>query len=135
MGKEVVIIAGARTAFGRMGGSLKHLFGAKLASTCLKGLIDKTGILEKGKVDSVFMGSAAHCVQALNPARWATLDAGFGYETTASYIEMQCGSAIDCINHGAAKILTGQADVVVAGGFESYSNRFAKFSMSVQPTN
>jgi len=133
MGKEVVIIAGARTAFGRMGGSLKHLFGSKLASTCLKGLIERTKILEKGKVDSVFMGSAAHCSQSINPARWATLDAGFGYETTASYIEMQCGSAIDSINHAAAKILTGQADVIVAGGFESYSNRFAKFSMSVQP--
>jgi acetyl-CoA C-acetyltransferase len=116
-----------------MGGTLKPFFGSKLASICLKGLTEKTKILEKGKVDSVFMGSAAHCSQALNPARWATLDAGLGYETTASYVEMQCGSAIDAINHAAAKILTGQADVIIAGGFESYSHRFAKFSMSVPP--
>jgi len=133
MGKEVVIVTGARTAFGRMGGSLKHIFGSKLASITIKGLVDKTKILEKSKVDCVFMGSAVHCSQSLNPARWAALDAGLGYETTASYIEMQCGSAIDSINHAAAKILTGQAEVIIAGGFESYSNRVAKFSMSVPP--
>jgi acetyl-CoA acetyltransferase len=46
---------------------------------------------------------------------------------------MQCGSAIDSINHAAWKILAGQADIIIAGGMESYSQRFAKFSMSVQP--
>jgi acetyl-CoA C-acetyltransferase len=55
------------------------------------------------------------------------------YETTASYIEMQCGSAIDSINHAAWKILTGNADIIVAGGMESYSQFPAKFSMSTPP--
>ncbi|BBO75566.1 acetyl-CoA acetyltransferase [Desulfosarcina widdelii] len=69
----------------------------------------------------------------LNPARCAALDAGVGYATSASYIEMQCGSAIDSINHAAWKILAGQADVIVAGGSESYSQMFAKFPMSQAP--
>lgn len=133
MEKGVFIVDGARTAFGKLGGTLKDLYGAKLASIALRGLVEKTKITEKTKVDSVMMGSAYHCAQASNPARWALLDAGLGYETSASYVEMQCGSAIDSINHAAAKILTGQAEVVIAGGFESISTRFAKFSMSTPP--
>ena len=133
MERQVVFVDAVRTPFGRMGGTLKDIFTSKLAGIGLKGLLDKTKILEKGKVDSVFLGSATHCSHALNPARWATLYSGAGYETTASYIEMQCGSAIDCINHAAWKILAGQADVVVAGGSESYSQMFAKFSMAQAP--
>ena len=131
--REVVFVDGVRTAFGRMGGSLRHLVTSKLGGVGIRGLVDKTGIKERGKVDCVFLGSATHCVQALNPARWATLDAGLPYETSASYIEMQCGSAIDSINHAACKILAGLADVIIAGGMESYSQMFAKFSMAVEP--
>ncbi|MEW6186931.1 MAG: acetyl-CoA C-acyltransferase, partial [Thermodesulfobacteriota bacterium] len=120
--REVVFVDGARTAFGRLGGTLKDIGASKLGGIGIKGLVEKTNIKEKGvKVDSVFLGSAAHCSIAMNPARWALLDAGLGYETTASYIEMQCGSAIDSINHAAWKILANQADVVIAGGLESYS--------------
>jgi len=129
-GREVFLIGGARTAFGRMGGALKHLFGSKLASIGIRGLVEKTGILERGRIDCVLAGSGFHCSQAQNPARWAVLDAGLGHGTSASFVEMQCGSGIDAINLGAAKILAGMADVVIAGGFESHSNRFAKFSMS-----
>jgi acetyl-CoA acetyltransferase family protein len=129
--REVYIIDGARTAFGRMGGSIKHLFGSKLASIAIKGLMDKTKIQERSHVDSVLMGSAFHCSQAQNPARWAAMDAGLGHSTSATFLETQCGTGIDAINLAASKILSGLADVVIAGGFESHSNRFAKFSMSV----
>ncbi len=131
--REVVFVHGVRTPFGRMGGTLRDIFCSRLGSLALKGLIEKTGILEKARVDSVFAGSATHCSNALNPARWCSLDAGLPYETTASYIEMQCGSAIDAINHAAWKILANQADIVIAGGMESYSQMAAKFSMSTPP--
>ncbi len=132
--REVVIVEGARTAFGRLGGTLRDIGASKLAGIGIKGLAEKAKIKEKGVVvDSVFLGSAAHCSIAMNPARWALLDAGLGYEVTASYIEMQCGSAIDSINHAAWKILANQADVVIAGGMESYSQLPAKFSMSTPP--
>ncbi len=133
MKREVVIVDATRTAFGRMGGSLRNLSASKLASIAIKGLLDKTGIMEKAHVDTVMLGSAAHCSQAVNPARWAALDAGLPYETTASYVEMQCGSAIDSINHAAWRLLTGNADVIIAGGSEAYSLIPAKFSMSVEP--
>jgi acetyl-CoA C-acetyltransferase len=116
-----------------MGGTLRDFSAEQLAGIGIKGLVEKTKIKEKGKVDCVFLGSAAHCSRAMNPARWALLYAGLPYETSASYIEMQCGSAIDSINHAAWKILAGEADVVIAGGMEAYSQIPAKFSMSSPP--
>jgi acetyl-CoA C-acetyltransferase len=132
-GREVVLIDGARTAFGRMGGTVRDMFCSQLGGIALKGLVEKTRIAEKGHVDCVFAGSATHCSHALNPARWISLAAGLPYETSASYIEMQCGSAIDAINHAAWKILANQADVVIAGGMESYSQMPFKFPSSTPP--
>jgi acetyl-CoA C-acetyltransferase len=131
--REVVFVEGVRTAFGRLGGTIRDIGASKLAAIGLRGLVDKTKILDNAKVDSVFLGSAAHCSIAANPARWATLKAGLGYETSASYVEMQCGSAIDAINHAAWKIKAGAADIVIAGGMESYSQIPARFSMSNPP--
>ncbi len=131
--REVVFVDGVRTAFGRMGGTIRDIGASRLAGIGIRGLLAKTKIAEKGKVDCVFLGSAAHCSLAFNPARWATLDAGLGYETSASYVEMQCGSAIDAANHAAWKILAGAADVIIAGGMESYSQIPARFSMSTPP--
>jgi acetyl-CoA acetyltransferase family protein len=131
--REVVFVDGVRTPFGRMGGTIRDFFCSQLGGIALKGLVEKTKITEKGSVDCVFAGSAAHCSHALNPARWISLAAGLPKETTASYVEMQCGSAIDAINHAAWKILANHADVIIAGGMESYSQAFAKFPMSTQP--
>jgi len=69
----------------------------------------------------------------MNPARWITLAGGLPLITSASYVEMQCGSAIDSINHAARRILAGHADIMIAGGAESYSQTCAKFPMSTEP--
>ena len=93
--REVVIVDAVRTAFGRMGGTLKDIIASKLASIGIRGLLDKTGIQEKAHVDSVFLGTALGCSHSGNSARWATLDSGLGYETSASYVEMQCAPHSD----------------------------------------
>ncbi len=131
--RQVVFVDGVRTAFGRLGGSLKDFTAEELAGMGLKGLLDRTKISERAKVDSVFMGMAFHCAHAINPSRWAMLYAGLPYSTSASFVEMQCGSAIDSINHAAWKILAGHADVVIAGGMESFSQLPVKYSTSVEP--
>ena len=134
MAREVVFIDGMRTAFGRQGGSLKDLFASEYAATVVKALVAKTQVLERGgKVDSVFCGAAAGDAKSYCPARYISLAAGLPQETTASYVEMQCGSAIDAINHAAWKILAGCADVIIAGGMESHSQKVAKFSTTTQP--
>ncbi len=131
--REVVFIDGMRTAFGTMGRSLRSLTMEELGGRALKGLIEKTKITEKARVDSVFAGSALGATAALNPARWALLAAGLPIDTAASYVEMQCGSAIDSINHAAWRIVANQADIVIAGGMESYSQCIARFSMATEP--
>ena len=114
--REVVIVDGARTAIGTLGRTLRNFTMEELGALALKGLLEKTGITEKAHVDTVFAGSALHASSALNPARWMCLAAGMPITTAASYIEMQCGSAIDSINHAAWRIIANQADVVIAGG-------------------
>lgn len=131
--REVVFVEAVRTAFGRLGGSLKDFTAEELGSKALKGLIDKTKICERGVVDSVFAGSAFHMSHAISPARWITLDAGLPVTTQASFIEVQCGSSIDCINHAAWKIVCNHADTIIAGGMESFSQLPFKFSSSTAP--
>jgi acetyl-CoA C-acetyltransferase len=116
-----------------MGGTLRDFSCSRLGVFALRGLLEKTKIAEKATVNCVFAGSATHCSESWNPARWVSLAAGLPHETSASYIEMQCGSAIDAINHAAWKIKLGFANIVIAGGMESYSQMPVKFSMSTPP--
>lgn len=133
MNREVVIVEGVRTPFGRRGGTLKDFLPTDLSAIAVDGLLEKTKILKKGKVDSLFCGSAFGDLRSIGPARFTVLLSKLPVETSASYVEMQCGSAIDSINHAAWKILAGQADVVIAGGMESCSQTYAKFSTCVAP--
>jgi len=132
--RDVVFVDGVRTAFGKMGGALRQFTMEQLGGLTIKGLLEKTNIIEKGgRVDSVFAGSAMGGTSAINPSRWASLAGGLPESTAASYVEMQCGSAIDSINHAAWRIIAGQADIMIAGGMESYSQACVKFSMSTEP--
>ncbi len=131
--REVVIVDGARTAFGTLGRTLRNFTMEELGGLALKGLVEKTKITEKANVDTLFMGAALHATSALNPARWICLAAGLPLSVASSYVEMQCGSAIDSINHAAWRIIANQADVVIAGGSESYSQATVKFSMATEP--
>lgn len=132
MTHEAVIVEGARTPFGRMAGDLKDIFSSKLGSIVINGLVEKTGIAKKGKIDSVIMGTGFHCVKALAPSRWATIDS-LGYDVASHYTEMACGTAIDSINTAAWKIRAGMNDIVIAGGAESHSQMPIKFSMATPP--
>ena len=131
--REVVIVDGARTAFGKQGGILRTIVPAELAGMTIKGLCEKTKILEKAKVDAVFAGSAYQDVNCINFARYATLYAGLPYETAATFIEMQCGSSIACINAAALQVQAGIHDIVIAGGGESWSQMYRKYSTAVEP--
>jgi len=132
--RDVVFVDGARTAFGTMGKSLRNFTIEQLGGLGLKGLVEKSKILERGGiVDAVYAGSAQPGNSAINLARWVTLASGLPLSTSASYVEMQCGSAIDSINHAAYRILCEHADIMIAGGMESYSQTPCKFSMATEP--
>ena len=134
MSREVVFVEGIRTAFGTLGKTMRTILGEEFAGMALTGLVEKSKIIEKGGVvDCVFMGSAIGPNTAINGARWPVLASCLPQSTSASYIEMQCGSGIDSINHAAWKIIAGQADIIIAGGYESYSNAPCRFPMTTEP--
>lgn len=99
MSRNVVIVDGMRTPFGRNGGSLRSFYTTDLIAMTIKSLLKKTDLLSRAKVDSVYFGSAFHDVHCNNIARYAMLSAGLPYETSATFMEMQCGSGIVCVNH------------------------------------
>ena len=115
--REVVIVDGVRTAFGKLGGSLRDIPGTSLAGFVVKALVAKTKITEKAKVDSLLCGCALSDSQASSPARFTALAAGLGFDVPGTFTEQQCGSAISSINAGAWKIMAGSADIIIAGGF------------------
>lgn len=128
--REVVIVDGARSAFSNFGGGLRTLASVDIASKVVDGLLLRTGILERGTVDSLIAGNALGDMKTRAIARYIVLQSQLPMECSGTFVEMQCGSAITGLNHAAWKILSGMADVVVVGGMESYSTLTAKFSMS-----
>ena len=134
--REVVFVDFARTAFGNRGGSLRSFSACTLAAECLKGLVKKSAIWEKGgthAVDAIFLGSANRNKDSSAPARYTALLAGFPVETEAHQVEMQCGSAITAINHAAFQIALGYTDVAMAGGMESASTKPVFLSTTTDP--
>lgn len=130
--KNVVIVDGLRTPFGRLGGGLRQFHTVDMAAMVMKGLMEKTN-LDPKELDAVYFGTANGDAKCPNPARFAALQAGLPYETSAVAVEMQCGSAIASINHAAYRIQVGDADVILVGGGETFSQRFVKFSTSTEP--
>ncbi len=130
--KNVVIVDGVRTPFGRLGGGLRQFHTADLGAIAIQKLIERVQIDAK-KIDAVYFGTANGDARCPNPGRYASLKAGLPYEVSAVGVEMQCGSAIAAMNHAAYRILAGDADCIVVGGAESFSQRFFKFSTSQEP--
>lgn len=129
---RVVFVDGLRTPFGRMGGKLCTYYPSELLGLTIREILDRNNI-EKREEVAVYAGSALHDAHTPNMARHAGLYAGLPYGSTATFIEMQCGSGIASINHAALALLNGDEEICVAGGAEVYSQMFAKFSTSVMP--
>lgn len=128
--REVVIVDGVRSAFGNFGGGLKTLASVEIAAAVVDGLLEKTGILERGAVDTLMAGNALGDKLTRAAARYVVLLSKLPTETTGTFVEMQCGSAITGLNHAAWKIMSGMSEVAIVGGMESYSTMTAKFPMS-----
>ena len=130
--KNIVIVDGVRTPFGRLGGGLRDFHTADLGAMAISELI-KRNALDPKEIDAVYFGTANGDARCPNPGRYASLKAGIPYETSAVGVEMQCGSAIAAMNHAAYRIMAGDADCIVVAGAETFSQRFFKFSTSQEP--
>ncbi|MER2189588.1 MAG: acetyl-CoA C-acetyltransferase [Solibacillus sp.] len=120
MVKEVVIVSAVRTAIGAFQGSLKDVAAPTLGSIVIKEALERAGIASD-IVDEVIMGNVLAAGLGQNPARQAALQAGLPHAVPALTINKVCGSGLKTVHLAAQAIAAGDADVVVAGGFENMS--------------
>jgi len=121
--REVVIASSVRTPVGRaFKGTLRATRPDELAAVAIKGALDRIPQLDPREIEDVIVGCAMpEAEQGMNVARIASLRAGLPIEVSAMTINRFCSSGLQAIAMGAERIMTGGADVVVAGGTESMS--------------
>ena len=117
---DIVIASAARTPVGAFNGALSTLAAHELGAVAVTGAIERAG-LQPGDVDEVVLGQVLGAGAGMNPARQAALAAGLPVESTAYGLNQVCGSGLRAVAQGSQAIISGAADILVAGGQESMS--------------
>lgn len=119
--RDAVIVGAVRTPVGRRNGGLAQVHPADLSAVVLRALAERTGI-DPVDVEDVMWGCVSQVgEQSWNVGRNAVLAAGWPESVPATTMDRQCGSSQQALHFAAATVLSGQADLVVAGGVESMS--------------
>jgi acetyl-CoA acyltransferase 2 len=119
--RDIVILSGVRTAFGKFGGSLKDISATDLAVPAAKAALERAGVAADD-VDHVIIGNVLQTsADAVYLARHVGLKAGVPMQVPALTLNRLCGSGFQAIVSAAEQILTGQAQCVLTGGTESMS--------------
>jgi acetyl-CoA acyltransferase len=119
--RDAVVCAAVRTPVGKRGGGLSGVHAVDLSAHVLRALVERSGI-DPADVDDVFWGCVSQVgEQTYNVGRNAALAAGWPESVPGTTIDRQCGSSQQAVAFAAATVISGQADVVVAGGVESMS--------------
>ncbi|MCA0147039.1 thiolase family protein [Blastococcus sp. LR1] len=119
--RDAVICAAVRTPVGKRGGGLSGVHAVDLSAHVLESLAERSGI-DPAVVEDVFWGCVSQVgEQTFNIGRNAALAAGWPESVPGTTIDRQCGSSQQAVAFAAATVISGQADVVVAGGVESMS--------------
>jgi len=121
--REVVLVSSVRTPVGRAyKGTLRATRPDELAATAIQGALARVPQLDPKEIEDVIIGCAMpEAEQGMNVARIASLRAGLPVEVSAITINRFCSSGLQAIAMAADRIMTGGADVMVAGGTESMS--------------
>jgi len=118
--EDVVLVAAARTPFGKLGGGLSTLSAPDLGAAVIKELLKRAHV-EGADVDQVIMGTVLTAGMGQIPARQAAIKAGLPTSVPALTVNKVCASSLKAVNLAALLIRNGDARVVVAGGMESMS--------------
>lgn len=118
--KDVVIVSAVRTPVGSFGGKVGLFTGEQLGAVAIKEAIKRANI-QPDQVDEVIMGNVLSAAMGQNPARQAAIHAGLPIEVPAWTVSKVCGSGLKAVVCAAQAIISGDADVIVAGGMESMS--------------
>lgn len=116
--EKAYILGGLRSAIGIENGKYRHIPAEKLGAAVWKKLLEKYKLCTE-EIDLVIAGNAVGA--GGNLTRLMLLESGIGENIPAVTVDVQCGSGLESIAIAAAKIQSRQADVVIAGGFESSS--------------
>ena len=118
---DAVIVGAVRTPVGRRKGSLSGIHPVDLSAHVLTALAARVGF-DPADVDDVVWGCVSQVGdQSWNVGRAAVLAAGWPESVPGTTLDRQCGSSQQAVHFAAAAVLSGQADLVVAGGVESMS--------------
>lgn len=133
--REVVIVAGCRTAIGKRKGQFANYRPDELAAVVLNELVSRAKV-DKKDVEDVILGCVTQVgEQGGNIARTAALIAGFPAHVPGVTIDRQCGSSQQAVHFGAQAIAAGDMDIVIAGGVESMTREPMMSNMSnVKPS-
>jgi 3-oxoadipyl-CoA thiolase len=118
--REVVIVDAVRTPIGRYKGALKDVRPDDLAATVIRALVERNPSLPVEQIEDVVFGNANQAGEDnRNVARMAALLAGLPIEVAGTTVNRLCGSGLDAVNYAARAIMTGEAEIMIAGGTES----------------
>ncbi|MBK8066039.1 MAG: acetyl-CoA C-acetyltransferase [Betaproteobacteria bacterium] len=118
--QDIVIVAAARTAVGKFGGSIANIPATDLGALVVKEVIARAK-LDGAQIGEVIMGQVLAAGVGQNPARQASMKAGVPKETPALTINAVCGSGLKAVMLAAQAVATGDSEIVVAGGQENMS--------------
>ncbi len=121
MKERIAIIDGLRTPMGKAGGALKSVSADDLGAFAVRELLARLPI-PKEMIDEVILGNVAQPSNAANIARVVALKAGLSNSVPAYTVHRNCASGMESITTAANKILSGDAQIILAGGTESMSN-------------
>ena len=118
--QDIVIVAAARTAVGKFGGTLAKVAAPELGATVLKALLQRSG-LSSEQIGEVILGQVLTAGSGQNAARQALIKAGFSHGVPAMTINKVCGSGLKAVMLAAQAIRDGDSEIVIAGGQENMS--------------
>jgi acetyl-CoA C-acetyltransferase len=118
---DVCIVSIARTPLGSFGGKLSSLSATDLGAKAIQAAMEKS-TLSPNHIQEVYMGNVLSANLGQAPARQAAIGAGLGVEVPCTTVNKVCASGMKAIMLAAQAIMTGQQDILVAGGMESMSN-------------
>src|SRR5688572_16927911 len=120
MTTDIVIVAAARTAVGKFGGTLAKTPAPELGATVIKALLERAR-LAGDQVGEVIFGQVLQAAAGQNPARQAVVRSGLPQSVPAMTINAVCGSGLKAVMLAAQAIRDGDSEIVFAGGQESMS--------------
>lgn len=120
MSREVVVVDAVRTPIGRYKGQFKNVRPDDLGAIVIKALLERNPELDPTLIDDVILGNANGAGEDnRNVGRMSLLLAGLPQEVSGTTVNRLCGSSLDAVSMGARSILSGECDVIIAGGTES----------------